>query len=745
MAFTITIFLGAALLFMVQPMAAKLVLPLLGGSPSVWNTCMVFFQALLLAGYAYAHWSVRVLGLRRQVLLHLAVVAAPAVLWCFGWPPLGKPGAGPAEGQGPVVWLLGSLVVTVGPAFFVLSTCGTLMQRWFAATGHAGAKDPYFLYAASNAGSMLALLSYPLMLEPWLRLGEQRWAWSAGFLVFAAATACCAVCVRRSGRTQKDLMVGGVDEADRVGPAWKQRLRWVVLSMVPSSLMLAVTQYLSTDIAAVPLLWVVPLGLYLLTFILAFAGRWTVPLRVCDRSLPILVLSLVAIVLLGRHDPIWIIMILNLAALFFGAMLCHGRLAASRPPAAHLTTFYMCIATGGVLGGVFNAIVAPMVFDALLEYPIAIAAVCLLRPPDPGPRASAWKRVTDLGFAMLPVAVMLLVQVVVRRVASPGWASNPPGEYVKLGCEVGVPVLLCYLLVGGRVRFAAAVLGLLLVEAAQLSRSSEHQARTFFGLYSVYRSRTPGGFDAVELRHGTTLHGSQWEDPARRNEPLAYYHRLGPVGDVFSTHGHTALFDRVGVVGLGTGSIASYGRAGQSMRFFEIDPEVVWMSGPGGYFRFLEDSNADVSTVLGDARLSVAKEADGSFGAIFLDAFSSDAVPVHLLTTEAVSVYLSKLKPRGIIAFHVSNRYLDLERVVRGVAGQLGLVVATRNDTVDEAVARKTLHQSSTWMVVARSREDLVPFLSRPAWEESPRRPGDVVWTDDYSSFIGVFRWSDPP
>lgn len=734
--FTITIFLGAAMLFLVQPMIAKMLLPLLGGSPSVWNTCMVFFQALLLAGYAYAHFSVKWLGTRRQIALHLAVASLPLVLWPLGMPPISEPSGGPGTNEAPVLWLLGMLLLCIGPAFFVLSTCGTLMQRWFAGTGHAAAKDPYFLYAASNAGSMLALLAYPLLVEPRMTLGDQRLGWSIGYAAFAAVTVACGVVVRRRGGPEPR-----VEASSAPAPAWRLRARWVALAAVPSSLMLAVTQYLSTDIAAIPLLWIVPLAIYLLTFILAFMGKPLIPLRVSDRTLPILILALAVIVLLARHDPIWIIIVLNLAALFFGAMLCHGQLAATRPDPAHLTSFYLCLAVGGVLGGMFNALLAPIVFNSLLEYPIILAAVCMLRPSEP--RRGPWlqRTVTDIGLAMVPVVLAMLPSVVLPVLRRQGVITGPLDDTVRMAFIVGIPVLACYAFVTVPVRFACAVGALLIVSAAFKSQYAAAEVRTFFGLYTVQETNTPQGRRMVELLHGTTLHGAQWADPAARSEPLIYYHRSGPIGDVFRVYGSSPLFDRVALVGLGSGTLAAYGRSGQTLTFFEIDPAVVRLARDANLFHYVGDSQARCEFTLGDARVSLAREPDGLYGAIVLDAFSSDAVPVHLITREAVRMYVSKLKPGGLIAFHVSNRYLELERVVSGVTRELGLAAVIRNEDVQEEESNLELHWSSTWIVAARARDDLAPLLASVQWQSLEPRANDRVWTDDYSSFVGIFEW----
>ncbi len=724
--FAITIFTGATLLFLVQPMIAKMVLPLLGGSPSVWNTCMVFFQALLLAGYAYAHWSAKALGLRRQVVVHMVVLCIPFLLWAGGIPPISRP-LGTPTADHPTLWLLKTLAICIGPAFLVVSTCGPLMQRWFSSTGHAAAKDPYFLYAASNGGSMLALLAYPLLIEPALTLSQQRRFWSIGYIVFAALSLLCAVPTLRAKSVALPTVLEL--EAERIPPA--RRLRWVLLALVPSSFMLAVTQYLSTDIAAIPLLWVAPLTIYLLTFILAFAKKQIVTPRVLARYFPILAVALGLICLLSRHDPMWIIILLNLAALFMGCLMCHEQLANSRPGPSGLTGFYLLIALGGVLGGMFNALLAPVLFKSLLEYPIILAAACMLRPRASDKPLSIGDKFLDAGLAVIPLAVW----VAARRFV-------PDGGDSTLLFTAGLPILACYLLVGRPIRFAAA-LGLLLVGSALIVGRHIDEFRTFFGAYTVEQSGA-GPRRMQQLLHGTTLHGAQWLDPLRPKEPLIYYHRKGPIGLVFKTFGETPLFDQVGLVGLGAGTLTSYGRPGQTMTVFEIDPAVVKLAKDPTRFTYVHDCRANLEFVLGDARLSLAAQPEGKFGLIVLDAFSSDAVPVHLLTTQAVSMYITRLKPGGLLAFHISNRYLDLQSVLSAVAADLNLAAIIREDVVDDVESRNDGHWNSTWVCLARHPEDLDPLEPSHAWTSLRRQPADRLWTDDYSSFLGIFHWTKP-
>jgi hypothetical protein len=392
--FGAAIFLGAFLIFVLQPVAAKMVLPSLGGSPAVWNTCMVFFQGALLAGYAYAHWATRLLPARRLAVVHAALVLAPVLTL----PVALRAGAPPVSGS-PVAWLLAALALSVGLPFTVASTGAPLLQRWFASTGHPAARDPYFLYAASNAGSLLALLAYPGVLEPLTTLAQQRWLWSGGYVLMALLTVGCALAAFRHGpggapgtagpqrdagapaKGASDARPGVEGPAPAAAPGWRERAAWVALAFVPSTLMLGVTQFLSTDVAAVPLLWVVPLALYLLTFILAFARRPLAPVRPLSRILAILAVGLAVSLIVGAKRPAWTVTLLHLATFFTGALLCHGRLAACRPHPSRLTEFYLLIAVGGVLGGMFNALAGPALFDSVAEYPIALGLVCLARLP----------------------------------------------------------------------------------------------------------------------------------------------------------------------------------------------------------------------------------------------------------------------------------------------------------------------------------------------------------------------------
>jgi hypothetical protein len=755
-AFTVAIFVGAALLFFVQPMVAKMLLPLLGGSPAVWNTCMVFFQAALLAGYAYAHWSVRALGPRRQVVLHILVVLAPLMVL----PVALRGGDPPVEGS-PVGWLLFALAATIGLPFVVAATGGPLFQRWFSATGHRAASDPYFLYAASNAGSLIALLSYPILVEPLTTVGQQQWLWSGGYLLFALMTIVCGILVVKTGSGRAAAVAAPAPAPAAAAPEtrlspgapgtarvktpllespWRQRLWWLAMAFIPSSLMLGVTQYMSTDIAAVPLLWIVPLSMYLLTFIVAFAGRQVVSVGLLSRILPILVIAVAIAFLTHATSPILLLIPLHLVMFFVAALLCHMRLAESRPPTARLTEFYLLIAVGGVLGGIFNALLAPVVFTAVAEYPIAIALACLARIPSARVKTGEplWK-----GYALDYGAPVLIGLVALFG----RWAGFQMERGLKslqlfdadlqLAIAVGIPAFACYLLATRRIALSlgtGALFAVALFKAASAG-GVIYNERTFYG---VHRVKENEGF--VELVHSNTTHGMQ--DRRQPHIPLAYYSPISPIGHVFEMFHSTELFSRVGVVGLGTGAIAAYGEPGQQFTFYEIDPAIEAIAQT--HFTYLRDSRAGMQVKLGDGRQTLARRtADGAYGLLVLDAFSSDAIPVHLVTREAVELYMTKLRPGGMLAFHISNRYLDLLPVLERISAEQNLALIHRNHLMDDQTSARTGVLGSHWVLIARDRLDFGPLVNDARWlGPTPGRRGPL-WTDDFSNILSIVRFRD--
>lgn len=734
-----TLLTSATLLFLVQPMFAKMVLPLLGGTPAVWNTCMVFYQAALLGGYVYAHLATRWLGPRRQAAVHLLLMGLP---WLVLPIAVGSSVTPPAEGN-PTLWLLLLLGTAVGLPFLVVSASAPMLQAWFADTGHPAAKDPYFLYAASNLGSMLALLGYPLAVEPWLPLGGQSRAWAAGYGLLTALTAGCAVVLWRSARAAaQGADADDAASASQRGPGWGRRLRWLALALVPSALLLAVTTHISTDIAAVPLLWVVPLALYLLSFVLVFARRPLLRHRWMLRVQPFFVLVLGAWFFLTSSRIDWLILPLHLATFFVVAMVCHGELAATRPGTRHLTEFYLWMSVGGVVGGLFSAVAAPWMFaplvrwswmPAVLEYPLLIAAACLLRPTAGPARPTPLTWLIDLLAPAVLVMAMWWAVLLVERYSIEGVTVFRGG--ILLG--VGATIALSF--VNRPLRFALGVTAIMVIGQRLMPERGNiiYGERGFFG---VVRVKHDEDRYCNTLVHGTINHGMQSCDPGRRKEPLTYYHRTGPLGQVIEAIQRQGRLRHIGAIGLGTGSIAAYGRPGQDITFYEIDPVVKRIAENPAYFTYLRDCKARLEVVLGDAYLTLAAAPRGAYDFLVLDAYSSDAIPIHLMTREALARYLDKLAPGGILALHISNRYFRLAPLAGRLAEDAGLVCRVQWDDALTTAQRNEGKSTSHWVVMARKPSDLGD-LARDPWEEIEVPPGTPLWTNDFSDIIRVLKF----
>lgn len=707
------IFVAAALLFVIEPMAAKMLLPSFGGTPAVWAISLVFFQAVLLVGYAFAHVSFRLFSVRRQALVQLALLVVPLLVLPIALPAHAAPG----DRTDPSLWLLWILVLMVGLPFFAVTTASPVLQRWFSETGEDGSRDPYFLYAASNAGSLVGLLAYPTLIEPNLTLHEQARLWTLGYAGFGVVAALCAHRVLGAAGARVSV-TRHVVSTPAIGR--RMRLRWIAMAALPSGLMLGATTYLTTDVAAVPLLWVIPLAIYLLSFIAAFARRPPLSTTATSRAAVVSSLTVAATLLLGAlvpslQLPIWMLVAVHGANLFFLALLVHGRLAAERPAAERLTEFYLLLSTGSVIGGICAALIAPQLFSSVVEYPIAIVLCLLLRPGAlRPPNAVFLRRNADL---LLPFLVLVGTLFLAKATTGP----------LRLLPLVAVAAVARF--AGRPVRFALGLGALLLITS--VPPTSMTAARTFFGVVRVERH----GSEHV-LIDGTTVHGVENFSPGHRDEPLSYYSPQGPLGQIFRTFGDR-LHD-MGIVGLGSGAIASYGRPGDHLTFFEINPAVAQIAENPRYFTFLHDSRADVHVVIGDGRLELAAAADHSYDLIVLDAFSSDAVPVHLLTREAVHIYLRKLKPNGIIVFHISSRYLDLQPLVGSVTRSLGLASLYQMHT-PSAAAERLGATTSQWIAVARRPGTLEPLARTGRWR--PTRSGGTIWTDQYSNILSVVRW----
>jgi hypothetical protein len=712
--FAAAMFANALLLFLVQPMFAKLLLPRFGGSPAVWTTCMLFFQSALLAGYAYSHSVVKLRKSWQQAAVHLAVMALPLLTL-----PIAVSATMSAAGN-PIASVLWLSTVAVGAPFFALATSAPLLQRWFAATHRRTSVDPYFLYAASNIGSFASLILYPTVIEPALALSTQTRVWSVGYAMAVALTLVCAVVMwRRTPGTFSEPAASSGEDADIV--TWSRRARWIALAFVPSSLMLAVTAYISTDIAAVPLLWVVPLAIYLITFVVTFSSYAPRVVSVCNRYFPLVLLYLTWLLTSEARLQLAPMTAMHLVAFFYLAVLCHGYLSGDRPSTTHLTDFYLSLAVGGALGGVFNSLLAPLIFTSVLEYPIALACGIFLltfRPDTPALRSTP-------RWWLQPVLVAVLTVVALKW---PG--TGIPIALLTWGLLMAA-VLVCFSVSRQRRRLGVCVLlmlGLYVVLGGRGSIDVAYASRTFFGSYRVVSDPEHRSFT---LFHGTTIHGRQ--DIGSR-EPLTYYHRGSPIAQVFATRAGTVK--SVGAVGLGTGTLAAYVEPGQQWTFYEIDPEVERIARDPRYFTHLDRCGASCRVVIGDARLSLQQRTD-THDLIVLDAFSSDSIPIHLLTREAVQIYLSRLKPNGVLAIHVSNNHLDLLPVVAGAMRELKLAGRFQFQGSSDLITGK---YGSQWTALARSEAALGALATDGSWKHLPASD-ERAWTDDFSNIWRVIRW----
>ena len=764
--FVITLFVAAWLLFAIQPMVGRMLLPKLGGSPAVWNTCLVFFQGMLLLGYLYSHLMPKWLGVRRHALVHWVLLAGVF----FTLPTVLRGGDPPAES--PAGWLLVTLGLSVGLPFFALATTSPLLQKWYA---DRRGRDPYFLSVASNAGSLALLLAYPLLIEPRWDLGEQTDAWMRAYLGLVALAGLCVLMIWSKPAVTVAVPAPALPEETRIaGPAW----RWVLLAFIPSSLLSGVTNSITTDVAPIPLLWVAPLALYLLTFIIAFAPI-RLPMVFFGRLAVLGTIVLSLALLAGATEPLILVLAIHLGAFFSLAMLCHARLSLERPGAADLTRYYLLMSLGGALGGAFNALVAPLLFHRLgfVEYPLMIVVAGMVRPVEA--RHLSWKRTDLLAPAVLGAfvaGVLLLSRIpaIDASVKSFGEQITFPVEMLKNALCFGIPLVICYFFVDRPVRFSlglgAVMLASSLHDGAQGRRLLIE--RNFLGVVKVTES--PDG-EFIKMVHGNTVHGQQrptprprwlatyllplgansatqaattvavlddrWDD---RQRPLTYYHASGPAGGVFRllTPGWKDA-RRIGAVGLGTGALASYARASEAWTFFELDSAVERLARDERYFTYLKGSRAkSLNVVIGDARLKLADEPDGSFDVLALDAFSSDAIPLHLLTAEAFELYRRKLAPGGVILMHLSNRYLDLAPMVARIAGTLSpeMVARVNNDLGLTEREREDGKFPSIWVIVARREEDF-GVLQRPVHGWSPIVPSPArAWTDNRSNLLDVLR-----
>ena len=709
------IFLSAALVFLVQPMFAKMATPLLGGAPNVWNVSLVCFQAALLLGYAYAHLLNHfITSLRTQIGIHAALLVSAAVVLPFQLSgALGDP-----DPSQPTLWLIGVFALSIAPPFAVIAATAPLIQSWYSRSGRADAHDPYHLYGASNIGSLIGLLAYPLILEPLLPLAAQTISWSIGYGALAILLIASGfIALSTGGGAAPALAVARVEDSPKIETGrWQQRLWWLACAFVPSSLLVGVTTHISTDIASVPFLWVAPLVIYISSFIIVFAKRPGVSLEQSNRLLPLGV----AIAALGLSSiaspPIIVGLIIHLLVLFLAALLAHGAMAKDRPEAKRLTEFYLIMSLGGVLGGAFNALLAPVLFSTVIEYPLMLLAILLIRPNlrwmGKG-RTRVWSlvaigalcgalvlRMVDGTDATIAYRIFHLIAIISVVFA----AKSRLGPIIAAACAFGISAL------GNPVGAAIS-------------------DRGFFGVVKIVERG-----DVRVLMHGTTNHGSQFKSPEKALQPTTYYAEPTPIGQVFKTH---LTPGDVGVVGLGTGSVACYAQPGQSYVYYEIDPLVVQYAKDPAHFTYLSECTPDAEIILGDGRLNLAAQPAGKYNLLLIDAFSSDSIPVHLMTVEAVELYLSRLSEDGLLVMHISNRHLDLSRIVARIAEQLG-VSAYYQFYVEDDISKGELSAASSQVVLlARSENALTKIRADARWSllESD---GKRAWRDDYSNVIGA-------
>lgn len=729
--FALAVFVSAGLIFAVQPIMTRLVLPTLGGSPSVWNTAMVFFQAALLAGYGYAHGLQRLKDLRVQVDVHLGLLLLAGLVL-----PLGLSGAlGDPDPARPILWLLGALTLSVGAPFAVLAGTAPLLQAWFARVraDHPEGRDPYVLYAASNLGSFAALLAYPTLLEPGLTLDGQTLGWTVGYGVFTALVVAVAWRMRRGD-------AGPAAAPLPVSPPipWREKALWVALAAIPSSLMLGVTAYLSTDVASAPFLWVAPLALYLLTFVLAFQARVTIPFGVTLLVQAATTSACTAILPFANGDWAFLFLI-HLVTFFFAALMCHQSLARRRPAPDRLTEFFLLLSLGGMLGGVFNALVAPVIFDLVLEYPLALALVALARPwSRERPQVSDW---VWLAAAVLLALAPLLIYAWLDsaagvRAGTHEWFSWPEAERSSRVLLSGAAICAFMARDQARLFFIGLVAVAFTGQQVALRYDWRETDRSFFGVMRIGAETYPEIGEVRILMHGTTLHGAQAVGEPYRCQPMLYYAPVTPIGQAM-----LAVQERgpitAGVVGQGAGSMAAYARPGDRLTFFEIDPLVDRWSRDPARFSFIDEcAGAPVRTVLGDARLTLRREPEGVYDLLIIDAFSSDAVPTHLLTVEALGDYLRVLKPDGVVLLHLSNRNLEITTPAVAAARQLGLPTL-HQIYIERPDALRMAEASTEALLIGRDAEALAAFADDPRWRAG--HPSDTrPWTDDYVDLFGA-------
>lgn len=717
--FATTLCLSAFLLFSIQPFFTKMLLPRLGGTPAVWSVAMVFFQAVLLCGYAYAHLLARFATVKIGAAIHAVVLLSAFVVLpigiAAGWD---QP---PATGQS--LWLLGLLTVSVGLPFFAVSANGALLQAWFAKTDHPQAADPYFLYGASNIGSFASLILYIVMIEPLLTLGGQSIAWTVGYAVLVAAIMSCALMAMGNTTTSVRQARDSVDT--KAVASAGTIVSWILLGALPSGLLVAVTAHITTDVAAAPFLWVVPLALFLLTFVFAFRSKPILTLRTLSLAVPPLGAAALLLLFFNPGVAVWASLLAHLFFFFFAALFCHSLLYSMRPASSGLTGFYLAMSFGGVVGGAFASLLAPTAFNWVTEYPILIAAVLLLR-------SGKGVSVVDVRWAVMAIAVAVVAALL----------PAPATPHALVAVLVVISALIAFTRLRWEPIYMALVCAIMPLTLLYQGASKElFRDRSFFGIVGV-GSTDDGQFN--KMWHGTTLHGAEQMTDASgspitgRPTPLTYYHPKSAMAmTIKAAQTQFGPAGAYGVVGLGAGSVACYAQPQEDWRFYEIDQSVVDAARDPKLFRFMSDCGAQMPVVLGDARLTLAKETPARFDYLLIDAFSSDAIPTHLMTVEALDLFQSRVKDGGVLAFHIFNRYLELPSVLAAITAKLDLPLRVGRFLSDPSLPNSA---SSVVAMMTRNPAMLAELDKDERWSK-PEAGSTAAWTDDYSNvFAALLR-----
>ncbi|PPD33816.1 MAG: spermidine synthase [Methylomonas sp.] len=726
--FALTLFSSASLMFVLQPMFGKALLPLLGGSASVWNTCMVFYQSILFLGYLYAHLLSTRLSYRKNLLIHSSLLLISIYFLPISIPEDSRP----PTSENPSFWLLTTLFSSIGLPLFILSTNSPLLQKWFSKIGHQTSSDPYYLSIASNTGSLMALLSYPFLLEPSIGISQQQHYWSNGFLILIAMIALCMMFLKQHHFQPDPVMATKIIQ--RNTPSLKLKLRWLLLAFVPSSLLLGTTNFISIDIATVPLLWVVPLAIYLLSFILVFSNYG----NSIHKKILLLqpwVITPFLIYYFSNHKLASISMelLLHLCIFFISIMVCHGELAKKRPATEYLTEYYLIMSFGGMLGGIFNSFVAPFIFSAIYEYPLMIVGGLFLNPIHKRIKLYVKAHLAKIifGIYVFSVAAILFINI------------DQTSNAILVSLAVVSAMGIAYLFFKKSFLYFP-LFGLLLISCAAPEKQHGNklllQSRNFYGVLSIkaFPDYQVGNTKETihELYSGTTRHGLQLVDNQnQRCTPNGYYSPQGPLGSLFSQFNSQNQDWRVGVVGLGAGEMAGYAKASQNWTFFELDPAVVQIATNPAYFTYLSECIQNYAIETGDARINLEKQSQ-QYDLLVIDAFTSDSIPTHLLTREAIELYTSKLSNKGLLVFHISNRYLALKNVLADHAQKLGLGLMVQEYRPQQNIP---LVYRSDWAVLAKNQALLTP-LARQNWQDLHHSADTVAWTDDFTSIMSVWK-----